>query len=152
MKRLLLVALAACSSAARAPAPIANTPSTPPEPPAPAATKLVDGALWTCQIGDYDPQPCRLKAIGDIWVITKLLGSQRFKGRFRIVDAHTARFIGNYFCPWGDCDAPMDVELQGSASSYTGRFADDSLSIRYDPALASEWGGAGYGRLTGDER
>jgi hypothetical protein len=149
---LVALVLVGCSSAAKAPAPIKNTPAIPPVAPDRQETRLVDGALWTCQIGDYDPQPCKLTAVGDIWVLTKLLGSQRFKGRLLLLDEDNARFIGNYYCPWGDCDAPMDVELKRDAAAFVGNFSNDTISIRYDRTMAAEWGGAGYGRFTGDEK
>lgn len=146
-----VAAASACSSPARTPAPIANTPSEPPRAPTPDAARLVDGALWACQVDDHAPQPCRLKRIGDTWTLTKLLGSLRFRGRFLLGEDDTARFVGNLFCPREDCGAYIEVELHRAGAAYQGALAGATLSVRYDRALATEWGGAGYGRLTGDE-
>lgn len=113
---------------------------------------MTDGALWTCQIGDYDPQPCKLSRTDDGWRLAKLLGSQRFKGTIAWRDPATADFAGQFHCPWGACDEPMNVTFTGVAADLRTDFGGDTISLRYDDALASEWGGAGYGNLTGDEQ
>ena len=149
-----LVALAACPSK-QAAAPISNTgPIEAPPPRSDAARGLIDGALWTCQIGDYDPQPCKLSKAGDGWSLTKLLGSQRFRGELSWLRPDQARFIGTFFCPWGMCDEAMAVVFvrQAGDTFVTTDFGGDSISLRYDQALANAWGGAGYGGLTGDEQ
>lgn len=112
-----------------------------------------DGALWTCQIGDYDPQPCKLTQAGDAWRLAKLLGSQRFRGEVRF-GPDVADFTGEFFCPWGDCAEPMIVRFNrvDDAEVYATTFAGDVISLRYDPQLEEAYAGAGYGGLTGDER
>lgn len=148
-----VVALAACPSK-QAAAPISNTGPIEAPPPRDEATRgLIDGALWTCQIGDYDPQPCKLSNAGDGWSLTKLLGSQRFRGSIDWQDADHASFAGAFFCPWGACDEPMEVVFtRDGGDAFTTDFGGDSISLRYDQALANAWGGAGYGGLTGDEK
>ena len=114
-----------------------------------------DGALWSCQISDYDPQPCKLHRDGDGWRLTKLLGSQRFDGALGVRGA-VLGFAGQFFCPWGACDAPMNVEFvpEGPDGSgpYVADFDGDTIRLRYDEGVAGEYGGAGYGGLTGREQ
>lgn len=123
------------------------------EQPSAAGPGFKDGALWTCQISDYDPQPCKLSRADGGWQLVKLLGSQRFAGSLAPRPDALA-FDGQFFCPWGACDAEMKVEftLAGDGTLYTTDFEGDSISLRYDEALESEWGGAGYGGLTGREQ
>ncbi|MBK9030677.1 MAG: hypothetical protein IPL61_04950 [Myxococcales bacterium] len=121
-----------------------------------ASAGLRDGALWTCQIDDYDPQPCRLARRGDGWFISKLLGSQRFRGAIAFTP-DGARLSGEYFCPWGDCTMPIDVAFTRDGDRYQavgdgGDLAPPTISLRYDADDDAAFGGAGYGGLTGDER
>jgi hypothetical protein len=109
-----------------------------------------DGALWSCQISDYDPQPCRLREDGGGWELRKLLGSQRFVGQVA-EDGDALRFSGRFFCPWGACDATMEVSFAREGDGYRGTFEGDDIRLRYDQALEAEYGGAGYGGLTGEE-
>ena len=80
------------------------------------------------------------------------MGSQRFDGTIAWPDADTAEFAGKYFCPWGSCDEVMNLTFKREAAGFVGTFGSDPISIRYDEALAGEWGGAGYGSLTGYEQ
>ena len=73
---LAALALAGCSKKSE-PTTVSNT--TGDQQP-PADEGMTDGALWTCQISDYDPQPCKLSKTDGGWSLTKLLGSQRFRG------------------------------------------------------------------------
>ena len=117
-----------------------------------AAAGFRDGALWVCQISDYDPQPCKLSRAGDGWRLDKLLGSQRFSGR---VDERgtSLLFDGEFFCPWGECTQAMKVEFEADGNDgYVTQFDDDALHLRYDAAAEGEYGGAGYGNLTGREQ
>lgn len=156
--RVLSLALVALSTLALAACPAKKSPSGPvgntgdPKEPVDAAPGVADGALWTCQIGDYDPQPCKLSKDGAGWRLAKLLGSQRFKGTVAWPDASTIDFSGNFHCPWGDCGAEMNVTFRRSDAAFVTDFGGDAISLRYDDALATEWGGAGYGGLTGDEQ
>lgn len=148
---LSLALLAACPAQKSATAPISNIGPKGPPPVAPEPG-LHDGALWTCQIGDYDPLPCKLSTTPDGWYLAKLLGSQRFKGTLAWSARDTAHFVGSYFCPWGDCGAEMDVTFKRDTATFVTDFGGDTISLRFDAALANEWGGAGYGSLTGDEQ
>ena len=123
--------------------PLIAEPGVPPE--------VSDGALWSCQISDYDPQPCRFQRDGDGWKLTKLLGSQRFTGVVTFDGAGAMRFIGQYFCPWGACDAAMDVAFERDDGTYHGEFGGDTITVQWNAASAGDWGGAGYGGLTGRE-
>jgi len=152
----LALGATACGGPGAPPPTIANTAAHAPPPFAP--TGLRDGALWTCQIDDYDPQPCRLSRDGRGWRLAKLLGSQRFRGAV-IFREDGARFLGEYFCPWGDCTMGIDVDFTRDADdgAYVGQARTDgdiqppTLRFQYDPANDAAFGGAGYGGLTGDE-
>ena len=147
----LTLVLAACGAPTK-PATIENTGSEALEQPAQAGAGFRDGALWSCQISDYDPQPCKLSQTADGWQLTKLLGSQRFTGSLTPVGKALA-FDGEFFCPWGDCTTPMQVEFQPDGeAAYAAEFGGDQVHLRYDDALANEYGGAGYGGLTGREQ
>jgi hypothetical protein len=116
-------------------------------------TGVTDGALWTCQIEDYDPQPCKFHKEGSEWHLSKLLGSQRFTGvaTFDGGDA-SFRYVGQFFCPWGDCTAALDAEFtRGDDGVYAATLDSSPVTLRWDAALAEEWGGAGYGNRTGRE-
>lgn len=110
-----------------------------------------DGALWTCQIGDYDPQPCKFHRDGNEWRLTKLLGSQRFEGVVHFSGEASFHFVGQYFCPWGDCTEAMDLTFARGDRGYAADFGGDTITAQWSAELASEWGGAGYGNLTGRE-
>jgi len=148
----LALALAACGSRPQAAAPIANTGTGTGTALTVEESGFSDGALWTCTIDDYPAQPCKLSKTLDGWHLAKLLGSQRFKGSLEATSSQSLRFVGEYFCPWGDCTMPMNGTFEADGDSYVGSFGDGAISLRYDAALAAEWGGAGYGGLTGDEQ
>lgn len=116
-----------------------------------APAEVMEGALWTCQISDYDPQPCRFHRDGGAWNLTKLMGSQRFTGVVTFDGADAMRFVGQFFCPWGDCDQAMDLAFAKTDGAYLADFGGDAITVRWDEGLAGEWGGAGYGGLTGRE-
>ena len=157
--RLVVASLLLACACARPAAPatiIGNQPGPLVADDAPA-DGLRDGALWTCQIDDYDPQPCRLARDGRAWSLAKLLGSQRFRGAVVFGDGG-ARLTGEFFCPWGDCTMPLDVAFEREGDGYVSAPAEPSavapptLRFRYDAADDAAFGGAGYGRLTGTER
>ncbi len=85
--------------------------------------------------------------------LPKRPGPQRFAGRLAKA-GEGLTFDGGFFCPWGACDEPMQVQFDpdGGGSSYKAMFEGDEIRLRYDEALESEWGGAGYGGLTGREQ
>jgi hypothetical protein len=111
---------------------------------------VTEGALWTCQISDYDPQPCKFHKDGSEWHLTKVLGSQRFTGVATFGEGGI-RFVGQFFCPWGACDEAMDITFARGEKRYEAEFEGDVLGLEWNAALAGEWGGAGYGNLTGRE-
>lgn len=162
MKNILMtsvaaaLALAACGGSKSTP--ISNAGGGGGSAPAgPSGAGWKDGALWTCQIDDYDPQPCKLSQRDGGWHLDKLLGSQRFSGTVTEVGL-ALEFDGEYFCPWGDCTSPMKVDFSpvgdasdGHVDAYGTDFDGQPISLRYDEALENEWGGAGYGGLTGRE-
>ncbi|MEZ4400244.1 MAG: hypothetical protein R3B06_09505 [Kofleriaceae bacterium] len=154
---LALAGLASCHATPAATPTVANRGT--PAPAAGATDGQRDGALWTCQIEDYAPQPCRLDRVDTGWRLTKLIGSQRFRGSVEFA-ADRLHFVGEFYCPWGACDQALDEWFQadgragyqwpGEAAAAGGGPA--TIQIRYDRALDEAFGGAGYGRLTGDER
>ncbi|MBL8626740.1 MAG: hypothetical protein JNK64_35960 [Myxococcales bacterium] len=148
----LALGAAACGGRATPPPTIGNT--AVPQAPDDAAPGQRDGALWTCQIDDYDPQPCKLsRDDAGGWRLTKLLGSQRFRGTMEF-HADGARLVGEYFCPWGSCTEAIDVAFtRADDGAYVGEVTEgrDPLRVQYDAANDAAFGGAGYGGLTGDE-
>ncbi len=149
-------AAASCGGTSPAPQPIGNTTVTEigaaSDPDLPAG--VTDGALWTCAINGYDPQPCKFHREGDTWYLTKLLGSQRFTGvaTFSGAGGSAIRFVGQYFCPWGDCDAAMELAFApAEAGGFQAEFGDEPIRLEWKPANAAEYGGAGYGGLSGRE-
>jgi len=146
-----LLTLAACHGGKPALEPVSNSGGGGGDAPLALASGFRDGALWSCQIGGYDPQPCKLSRDGDHWRLTKLLGSQRFTGQL-VELGGTLRFSGRFFCPWGDCAQDMEVEFQPDGAGYATRFGEDDIRLRHDDAVEADYGGAGYGGLTGDEQ
>lgn len=145
------LALAACHGGKAATQPVANSGGGAGGALVVPASGFRDGALWSCQISDYDPQPCKLSRAGDHWQLRKLLGSQRFTGQL-VELAGTLRFSGRFFCPWGDCTRTMQVEFQPDGDGYVTTFGDDQVRLRHDDALEAEYGAAHYGGLTGEEQ
>lgn len=147
-----LPAIAACGGSSSSSPAVATTAVTAPGGQPGLPPGVADGALWTCQISDYDPQPCKFEREGDGWRLTKLLGSQRFTGDVQFTTDGTIQFAGQFFCPWGDCDAAMEVTFErGPGAGYLTRFGDDDITLAWNPGNAEEYGGAGYGGLTGRE-
>ena len=147
----LFVLVASCGKKAPPPAATSNDVAEERggDPGMPAA--VTDGALWTCQIEDYDPQPCKFHQEDDGWHLTKLMGSQRFTGTAGFEPGKLA-VVGEFFCPWGDCTEPVDSSLTADeGGAYTGDVAGSPVKVWWDEDLAGEWGGAGYGNRTGRE-
>jgi hypothetical protein len=109
-----------------------------------------DGALWTCAIEDYDPQPCKFHKESDGWHLTKVMGSQRFTATVAFT-AEGMKLVGEFFCPWGDCTEPVDTTLTADGAAYGGNVAESPFRMWWDEGVAGEYGGAGYGKLTGRE-
>ncbi len=112
---------------------------------------VVDGALWSCQIEDYDAQPCKFHKDGNEWRLTKLLGSQRFDGVVTFGGSESFGYVGQFFCPWGDCTSAVDTTFTRSDGAYQATLDQTPVTLKWDEALAGEWGGAGYGNRTGRE-
>ena len=108
-------------------------------------------AAYLCSIEDggyhYPKMPCVVKNVGGKYVLAKLAGSQRFRGEVRLVgDGFT--FDGEYFCPWGDCTAPMHGEfVRRPNGELVGKFRDTQVVVTLVPAPANgaAWGGTSYG-------
>lgn len=151
MKRFLILVVVACGSrpAPEPTEPVGNDVEGPSEPmPLPAQT---GGQLWACRIDGYDPQPCQFAQVEGQWTLRKLLGSQRFYGDVSF-DTQGFDFDGDFFCPWGDCATPFTLRFDlVDDHRYFGQHDGTQLDVRFDAELAAEWGGAGYGGLTGDE-
>jgi hypothetical protein len=79
------------------------------------------------------------------------MGSQRFTG----IVAFTAEglaLVGEFFCPWGECTEAVDTVLRpGDGPSYEGTIDGSAVRVWWDDANAKDFGGAGYGALTGRE-
>lgn len=158
MIRLAPIALfavtAACGPKSSATPPIGNSGGTASALAAGPAPAVTDGALWTCAIGFYDPQPCRFAREGEGWTLRKLLGSQRFRGTVTFAPDGSFAFDGEMFCPWGACDAVMQTTFRREGDGhYAGELpGGDPVRLEWNEDNAGAYGGAGYGGLTGDEQ
>jgi len=107
-------------------------------------------AAYYCSIEDsgyrYPNFPCAIHNVSGRWVLAKLAGSQRFRGEVRPL-GEGFTFDGEYFCPFGDCSAPMHGEFQRRPNgTLVGRFTDTQVVVTLTPAPANAvWGGTGYG-------
>lgn len=108
-------------------------------------------AAYLCSITDsgyhYPNFPCAIRQVGGRYVLAKLAGSQRFRGEVRPVGEGFS-FDGEYFCPFGDCNAPMHGEfVRRPGGELVGRFTDTQLVVTLLPAPANAgWaGGSSYG-------
>jgi hypothetical protein len=107
------------------------------------------GSYW-CSIDEdqykYPPFPCAIRRVGNDFVLAKLGGSVRFRGRV-VPDGQAGfGFVGQLFCPWGDCTAPLHGAFTPTRrGELEGRFRDNAMVVKLVPAPASAFGGSSYG-------
>jgi hypothetical protein len=140
--------MAACGKPA--PGPQAPGNDTAAEEGAAVPAAVTDGALWTCQIEDYDAQPCKFHKEADGWHVSKLMGSQRFTGLV-VFTAEGMALAGEFFCPWGECTEQFNTVLTPGEGSFEGVVDESQVRVWWDDTNARDFGGAGYGALTGRE-
>lgn len=145
-----LLGAVACSKQAPPPPPPQNALAAEPGPVDELPAGVSDGALWTCALDDYEPQPCKFHREGEVWHLTKVMGSQRFTTTAAFTTAGI-ELVGQFFCPWGECDDTIATTLTVADRGYAGRVAGSQLRLWWDAGNAGEYGGAGYGGLTGRE-
>lgn len=144
-----VVGLAACWSGSAAPP--ATTPSLEP------SARDVSGPYW-CAIDDagyeYPRYPCVIKRVGDTLMLAKLAGSQRIRGRIKLDNHEGFTFVGELYCPWGDCTEELrgrfrPAERGGFKGTLRGLLGDGtaepSMIVTLLPAPANAFGGSGYG-------
>ncbi|MBA3396104.1 MAG: hypothetical protein H0T89_25975 [Deltaproteobacteria bacterium] len=94
-----------------------------------------------------------IKKIGEKLVLAKLGGSQRIRGHVTL-DREGFTFIGELYCPWGDCTEQMRGRFRpfwkgGFKGTLNGpldhRENESSLLVTLLPAPANAFGGNGYG-------
>jgi hypothetical protein len=95
---------------------------------------------------DYPRFACVIKKIDGAFVLAKLGGSQRFHGRV-VPDGHEGfTFVGELYCPWGDCTQKLHGEFKPMGhGELQGRFREDSMVVTLAPAPDGAFGGAAYG-------
>ena len=61
--------------------------------------------------------------------------------------------VGEFFCPWGDCTSSVDATFAPAEGedAYSGMVDDSPVRLWWDEGNARDFGGAGYGNLTGRE-
>jgi hypothetical protein len=149
MLQLSLALLAACWSGKG----VERTPG----PTLEATTRDLTGPYW-CSIDDagfeYPRYPCVIKKVGDKLMLAKLGGSQRIRGNI-VLDKHEGfTFVGELYCPWGDCTEEMRGRFRPSGKGgfkatlngpldHTGD--EGGMVVQLLPAPANAFGGNGYG-------
>jgi hypothetical protein len=122
-----------------------------------AGTRDLTGPYW-CSIDDagyeYPRYPCRIKKVGDKLVLAKLGGSQRIRGNITPDKRDGFLFVGELYCPWGDCTEEMRGRFRPSGK---GGFkamlhgpldhegVEGGMIVQLIPAPANAFGGSGYG-------
>jgi hypothetical protein len=145
---LAAVALVACWSGKSGEG--TTTPSLEPAP------RDVTGPYW-CSIDDsgyeYPRYPCVIKQVDDKLVLAKLGGSQRIRGTITPDQHDGFTFVGELYCPWGDCTESMRGRFRpagkggfkGTLDAAIGPGAGETMTVHMIPAPANAFGGAGYG-------
>ncbi|MDQ3369154.1 MAG: DUF4893 domain-containing protein [Myxococcota bacterium] len=116
----------------------------------------VSGPYW-CSIDDagyeYPRFPCVIKQVGGKLMLAKLAGSQRIRGLVTLDEREGFGFIGELYCPWGDCTEQMRGRFVPSGKGYKGTLNgplghsgdEGSMIVHLIPAPANAFGGNGYG-------
>lgn len=130
--------------------------SATPGPTLEASTRDLTGPYW-CSIDDagfeYPRYPCVIRKVGDKLMLAKLGGSQRIRGNI-VLDKHDGfTFVGELYCPWGDCTEQMRGRFRpagkgGFKAMLNGPLdhdGDAGMIVQLVPAPADAFGGNGYG-------
>ncbi|MBS1121878.1 MAG: hypothetical protein H6Q90_4106 [Deltaproteobacteria bacterium] len=109
----------------------------------------VTGSYW-CSIDeegyDYPRYACAIKKVGDTLVLAKLGGSQRFRGQIKLDDKEGFWFVGESYCPDGDCDQELHGRFKPvGRGGFKGTFREESMVLHLVPAPANAFGGSEYG-------
>ena len=124
----------------------------------PIATELeggardVTGSYW-CSIdedGEDDQRyPCVIKKVGDKLMFAKLAGQERIRGHITLDDKEGFSFVGERYCPWGDCNQELHGKFKPvGRGGFKGMFREEAIVVHLVPAPANAFGGSEYG---GDE-
>jgi hypothetical protein len=126
-----------------------------PPPSLEAAPRDVTGPYW-CAIDDagyeYARYPCLIKQVRGRLMLAKLGGQQRIRGRITL-DADGFEFVGELYCPWGDCTEPMRGRFhaigrggfKGTLNGPLDHRAAAGMVVQLIPAPANAFGGSAYG-------
>ncbi|HUJ59624.1 MAG TPA: hypothetical protein VLX92_14060 [Kofleriaceae bacterium] len=107
--------------------------------------RTLEGAYWCSILNDgfqYPRFPCVIRTVDRRLVLTKLAGSQRFRGVVR-PRGDGFSFDGEYYCPWGDCTQQLHGAFHASGEALRGSFPG-GLVIELVPAPDSAFGGTSY--------
>lgn len=130
--------------------------STAPGPSLEASKRDVTGPYW-CSIDDagyeYPRYPCVIKKVGDKLMLAKLGGSQRIRGTIELDGRDGFAFMGELYCPWGDCTEQMRGRFRptgkgGFKATLNGPLDhsdEGGMIVLLVPAPANAFGGGGYG-------
>lgn len=134
------------------------TPTASTLPPLEEAPRDVTGPYW-CSIDDagyeYPRYPCVIKKVGDKLMLAKLGGSQRIRGVITLDKRDGFTFVGELYCPWGDCTEEMRGRFKpsgkgGFKGTLNGPLDHDGedeagMIVQLLPAPANAFGGSAYG-------
>jgi len=152
---LACVALFSCWSGNGTAVTTAATPSLEP------GTRDISGPYW-CAIDDagyeYPRYPCVIRRVGDKLMLAKLGGSQRIRGHIELDARDGFTFVGELYCPWGDCTEEMRGRFRPMGKGgFKGTLhntldgpldheaPDASMLVTMFPAPANAFGGSSYG-------
>ncbi len=133
-----------------------TTETTTPGPSLEAGTRDVTGPYW-CSIDDagyeYPRYPCVIKKVGNKLMLAKLGGSQRIRGVITLDKGEGFTFVGELYCPWGDCTEEMRGRFRplgkgGYKATLNGpldHHDEAGMIVQLVPAPANAFGGSGYG-------
>ncbi|MEO8704870.1 MAG: hypothetical protein ABI867_32760, partial [Kofleriaceae bacterium] len=110
----------------------------------------VSGSYW-CSMGDDETAederfPCVIKKVGGKLMLAKLAGQERIRGNIVLDDKDGFTFIGEMYCPFGDCNQELHGKFKPvGRGGFKGSFREESFVVRLSPAPANAFAGKGYG-------
>ena len=131
--------------------------TTTPGPSLDVGQRDLTGPYW-CSIDDagyeYPRYPCVIKRVGNKLMLAKLGGSQRIRGNI-MLDKHDGfSFVGELYCPWGDCTEEMRGRFRPSGKGgFKGTLngpldhggEEGGMVVQLIPAPSNAFGGSAYG-------
>jgi hypothetical protein len=115
-----------------------------------AGARDVTGSYW-CSMGeeeglDDERYPCVIKKVGAKLMLAKLAGQERLRGNIVLDDKDGFTFVGELYCPWGDCNQELHGKFKPvGRGGFKGSFREEGFVVRLTPAPANAFAGKGYG-------